>query len=85
MLKCTCGQVLVLPSQHLVYPAANDDFVKGLIAIHGNLIISTVSLSKHDKTLKNISERAKDHNIKFNLKKIQLRVPKVKACFRYFL
>ena len=25
-----------------------------------------------------VSERAKDHNIKFNLKKIQLRVPEVK-------
>ena len=25
--KCTCGQVLVLPSRRLVRPAANDDFV----------------------------------------------------------
>ena len=25
-----CGQVLVLPSQHLVHPAADDDFVKNV-------------------------------------------------------
>ena len=25
--KCTCGQVLVLPSRRLVRPAADDDFV----------------------------------------------------------
>ena len=52
--------------------------IKGMIAIHDDLIINAVSLSEHDKTLKNVSERAKNHNIKFNLKKMQLRVPEVK-------
>ena len=28
MLKHTCEQMLVLPIQHLVHPAADDDFVK---------------------------------------------------------
>ena len=51
---------------------------KFVIATHDNLIIRTVSLSEHDRTSRNVSERAKDCNIKFNLKKIQLRVPKVK-------
>ena len=51
---------------------------KGVIAIHDNLIISVVSLSKHDKILRNKSERAKDRNVRFVIKKIQLRVPEVK-------
>ena len=33
MSKCTCGQVLGLPSQHLVCPAADDDFVKLLYCL----------------------------------------------------
>ena len=51
---------------------------KVVIATHDNLIISTVSLSENDKTSRIVSERAEDCNIKFNLKKIQLRVRKVK-------
>ena len=41
------------------------------------MIISAVSLSKHDKTSRNVLERAKEFNSKFNIKKIQLRVPRV--------
>ena len=51
---------------------------KALIAIHDDLIISAVSPSENDKTLRNVLERAKDHIIKFNLKKILLKVPEVK-------
>ena len=40
--------------------------IKDVIAVHSNLIISTVSLHEHDKTFRNVLERAKDHNIKFN-------------------
>ena len=52
--------------------------IKALIAIHDNLIISAVSPSENDKTLRNVLERAKDRIIKFNLKKILLKVPEVK-------
>ena len=51
--------------------------IKGVIAIHEDLIISAVLLSEHDKTLRNVSERAKDFNIEFNIKKIKLRVPEI--------
>ena len=51
--------------------------IKDVIAIHENLIISAVSLRKHDKTLRNILEKAKNLNTKFNIKKIKLRVPEV--------
>ena len=40
-----------------------------MIAIYDDLVISAVSLTKHGKTL----ERAKDRNIKFNVKKIQFK------------
>ena len=40
--------------------------IKDVIVVHSNLIISTVSLYEHDKTFRNVLERAKDHNIKFN-------------------
>ena len=33
MSKRTCGQVLVFPSQRLVHPAADDDFVKLLYSL----------------------------------------------------
>ena len=52
--------------------------IKALIAIHDDLIISAVSPSENDKTLRNVLERAKDRIIKFNLKKILLKVPEVK-------
>ena len=52
--------------------------IKDMIAIHDDLIISAVSLREHEKTLRNVLERAKDCNIKFNLNKIQIRVPEVK-------
>ena len=51
--------------------------IKHVIAIHDNLIISAVSLSEHEKTLRNVLERAKDHNIKFSLKKIQLTLKRL--------
>ena len=35
-------------------------YIKGVIAIHDNLIIRVVSLSEHDKILRNKLERAKD-------------------------
>ena len=52
--------------------------IRGVIAIHGDLIIGAVLLSEHDKTLRNVLGKAKDCNIKFNLKKMQLRVPGVR-------
>ena len=52
--------------------------IKVVITIHEDLIISADLLSEHDKTFRNVLERAKGSNIKFNHKKIQLRVPKVK-------
>ena len=48
--------------------------IKVVIATQDDLTISAVSPSKHDKTLRNVLERAKYHNVMFNLKKIELRV-----------
>ena len=58
------------PSQLMIERHFGD--IKDMIAIHDNLIITAVLLSEHEKTLRDVLERAKDHNIKFNLKKIQL-------------
>ena len=52
--------------------------IKVVIAIQDDLTKSLVSPSKHDKTLRNVLERAKYRNIMFNLKKIELRVAEVK-------
>ena len=52
--------------------------IKVVIAIQDDLTTSLVSPSKHDKTLRNVLERAKYRNIMFNLKKIELRVAEVK-------
>ena len=38
MSKCTCGQVLVFPSQRLVHPAADDDFLKLLYSFQNCVI-----------------------------------------------
>lgn len=52
--------------------------IEGVIAIHDDLIIGAVSVREHDEVLRKVLQRAKERNIKFNLKKMQLRVPEVK-------
>ena len=52
--------------------------IEGVLAIHDDLIIAAESFAEHDKILRKVFQRAKERNIKFNLRKIQFRVPEVK-------
>ena len=52
--------------------------INGALAIHDDIIISSDTVSQHDDILKQVLQRARERNIKFNKTKIQLRVPEVK-------
>ena len=59
--------------------------IEGVLAIHDDLIIAAESFAKHDKILRKVFQRAKERNIKFNLRKIQFRVPEVKYLGKHCL
>ena len=51
--------------------------IAGVTAIHDDLIIAAATNKEHDSILRNVFQQARESNIKFNLKKIQYRVPSV--------
>nr|XP_047137473.1 uncharacterized protein K02A2.6-like [Hydra vulgaris] len=52
--------------------------IPNVLAIHDDLIIAAKTDTEHDKIFQQILQRARERNIKFNLKKIQFRVSEVK-------
>ena len=52
--------------------------LQNVLPIHDDLIVAGRDYDEHDKTLKEVFERARASNIKFNRKKIQYRVNQVK-------
>ena len=52
--------------------------IEGVLAIHDDLIIAADSYVEHDSILRKVFKKAKENNIKLNLRKIQFRVPEVK-------
>ena len=51
--------------------------IAGVTAIYEDLIIAAATNKEHDSILRNVFQRAHENNIKFNLEKIQYRVPSV--------
>ena len=58
----------------------NDNFgdIPGVIVYFDDLLIAAENIQKHDDILKQVIERARDINVKFNPMKIQYRVQEVK-------
>ena len=52
--------------------------IPGVLVIHDDLIIASITSDEHDKTLAKVFDRAREQNIKFNKKKIQFKVSEVK-------
>ena len=70
-ISCASDAALIMIEKHF-------GDIDGVLAIHDDLIISASNTEEHDKILITVFQRAKDRNIKFNLKKIQFRVSEVK-------
>ena len=58
----------------------DDEFsdIPGALAVHDDIIVSGANTEEHDIALEKVLHRARERNIKFNKKKIQLRVTEVK-------
>ena len=58
----------------------DDEFsdIPGALAVHGDIIVSGATTEEHDTALEEVLKRARERNIKFNKKKVQLRVTEVK-------
>ena len=52
--------------------------IPGVLAVHDDIIIAGKDTAEHDIALKQVLERARERNIKFNRSKVQLRVNQVK-------
>ncbi len=52
--------------------------IEGAYAINDDLIIAGVDDDEHDKVLCAVMDRARERNVKFNMNKIQFKVPSVK-------
>ena len=52
--------------------------IPGVYIVADDIIIAAKNNQEHDHILKQVLERAKEHNIVFNLEKLQLRVNEVK-------
>ena len=52
--------------------------IPGALAVYDDIIISGSTPKEHDEALKKVLERARERNIKFNRKKVQLRTTEVK-------
>jgi len=52
--------------------------IEGAHAINDDLILAGVDDSEHDRVLCAVMERSKERNVKFNIKKVQFKVPSVK-------
>ena len=58
----------------------DDEFsdIPGLLAVHDDIIVCGATTEEHDTALGEALKRARERNIKFNKKKVQLRVTEVK-------
>ena len=52
--------------------------LQGVLAIHDDIIISAKTHIDHDRIFQQVLQRARDRNIKFNIRKIQFRISQVK-------
>ena len=58
----------------------DDEFsnIPGALAVYNNIIVSGATPEEHDTVLEKVLNQDRECNIKFNNKKIQLRVTEVK-------
>ena len=58
----------------------DDEFsdIPGALAVHDDIIVCGANEEEHDTALEKVLQRTRERNIKFNKKKIQLRVTEVK-------
>ena len=64
-----------------VFQKKNEEAFSGIPGIHivaDDIIIAAVNTDEHDHILRQVLERAKERNIKFNYEKLQLRVSEVR-------
>ena len=67
-----------LSSASEVFQKNNESVFEGIKGIHivsDDIIIAGSSLQEHDQILRQVLERAKERNVRFNYDKLQLRVP----------
>lgn len=62
--------------QKLVYKYFGD--ISGVIIYVDDILISADTIEEHDNIVKNVIQRARDYNIKFNFDKVQYCVQEVK-------
>ena len=73
--------LLGLSSASEVFQKNNESVFEGIKGIHivsDDIIIAGSSLQEHNQILRQVLERAKECNVRFNYDKLQLRVPEVK-------
>ena len=68
---CSASEVL----QKRTYKSFGD--IDGVLVIADDMIITSESEEEHDEILRKVLARARQHNIKFNPKKIQLKKSEV--------
>ena len=64
-----------------VFQKKNEATFEGIPGIHivaDDIIVAAATVQEHDHILRQVLERAKDHNVRFNFDKLQLRVSEVK-------
>lgn len=64
-----------------VFQKNNEAVFEGISGIHivaDDIIIAASTVKEHDHILRQVLERVKERNVRFNFNKLQLRVPEVK-------
>ena len=64
-----------------VFQKKNEAVFEGIPGIHivaDDIIIASSTVQEHDHILRQVLERAKERNVRFNFNKLQLRVPQVR-------
>ena len=64
-----------------VFQKKNKATFEGISGIHivaDDIIIAASTVQEHDSILRQVLERAKEHHVRFNFDKLQLRVSEVK-------
>ena len=59
-------------------PEATFEGISGIHIVADDIIIAASTVQEHDSILRQVLERAKEHHVRFNFDKLQLRVSEVK-------
>ena len=78
--KFNCMPFGICSASDVAQQMVDDEFsdIPGALAVHDDIIVCGANEEEHDTALEKVLQRARERNIKFNKKKIQLRVTEVK-------